>query len=583
MSTRTDRTAEACWHNAFSPPVPDRLLRREPFFGLYPLDGGGMLMFRQLFDTFDDDAIAQAILHRGALAEFGPLRAIDYRRFERWRSIEKSCFINRMYFLAPLAKRAWLRRDEKLAALCVQLMLDWSRRHPPPMTRRQTHEHIRWVCDIRDNQYNQRTHAQNQADDTDVRYLWFDFQPASRVIHWCYALHFLKRSAALNDVVRQELARSLHDHARVIAWGEEIRPLKPRDNHQSLRGVALLFAASALRGSGDWRAWADMGRRICRFHAMKDFLPDGMQAEISPSYHLFQLWHLRDAVALCRQLNRPMPATAQTRLKRATAAIAGLRQPDGCTPVINDGYAADARSLMRSLPAIGRGASARALVLPRAGLAVWRDRRRFALLDSSIFTGRMSHFHAGKNALTLWWDDQPVFIDSGCPSYDDPAYEHYKHTRRHSALLVDGQPDAQLQGINTWLSHPTVRLGRWRRRDEQWRLQARLTSDAPGWQGVSWRRELILSPRALQVRDALSCDPPRPCTLLFNCHPSLRVTQRGQQVILRRGSLRLVMSWDHPVTLSLEPGRCFVDFCHQANVLIAVSIAGPATLQTTLA
>jgi hypothetical protein len=41
-----------------------------------------------------------------ALRDFGTLPTLDIKRFERWRSVQKSCWINRFYWIVPLAKRA---------------------------------------------------------------------------------------------------------------------------------------------------------------------------------------------------------------------------------------------------------------------------------------------------------------------------------------------------------------------------------------------------------------------------------------------------------------------------------------------
>jgi hypothetical protein len=50
----------------------------------------------------DDREIYDRIINQGALADFGTLPALDFGKFERWRSIEKSCWINRFYFIVPL-------------------------------------------------------------------------------------------------------------------------------------------------------------------------------------------------------------------------------------------------------------------------------------------------------------------------------------------------------------------------------------------------------------------------------------------------------------------------------------------------
>jgi hypothetical protein len=83
----------------FAPPLSDALLRKHNFFELYPLDGGGYFIMKEHLETLDDLEIADKILNLKVLDSFGDLPNIDFKKFERWRSVEKSCWINRFYFM----------------------------------------------------------------------------------------------------------------------------------------------------------------------------------------------------------------------------------------------------------------------------------------------------------------------------------------------------------------------------------------------------------------------------------------------------------------------------------------------------
>ena len=80
------------------PALGDELLKKYQFFELYPLDGGGRFITQELFGTLDDAVITRKILTTPVLEEFGGLDELDFGRFERWRTIEKSCWLNRFYF-----------------------------------------------------------------------------------------------------------------------------------------------------------------------------------------------------------------------------------------------------------------------------------------------------------------------------------------------------------------------------------------------------------------------------------------------------------------------------------------------------
>ena len=99
----------------FKLPVSDALLTKYNFFELYPFDGGGHFIQKEIVGSLDDREITRRILD-GALADFGSLDALDFTKFERWSTIEKSCWINRMYFIASMARCAMLEKDAALAA-----------------------------------------------------------------------------------------------------------------------------------------------------------------------------------------------------------------------------------------------------------------------------------------------------------------------------------------------------------------------------------------------------------------------------------------------------------------------------------
>jgi len=99
------------------PVISDELFRKYSYLEFYTFDGGGGFVNRALLGSVKSDEITDLVINQGKLEQFGTLPLLDFRRFERWRTIEKSCWINRCYFLPPLAQNAWLTGDRKLAEL----------------------------------------------------------------------------------------------------------------------------------------------------------------------------------------------------------------------------------------------------------------------------------------------------------------------------------------------------------------------------------------------------------------------------------------------------------------------------------
>jgi hypothetical protein len=579
---------------SFRPPLSDAVLDSHDFFSLYPLDGGGMFVFRNLADPLDDEGVARKLMRGGLLRPWGKPPAVNFSALDRWRSVEQSCWLNRFYFAAALGRVYRRTGDERIARMLKGIVLHFIESCPAPQGVQAIGAHHQGVMHLRDTQYNARSFEENQRDPTDIRYVWFDFQPAARVIHLIHALRFLRGSPSLSRAERVRIVQSLYEHAELLMWTERhFRPLQAGDNHQSVRGVALLYAAAFFQGRGRWRDFLREGQRVCNFHIAHDFAGDGSEIENSPSYHCFCTWHLRDAVRLAQRHGFKLRADAPARLGKAADFARALMEPDGYSASINDGYRVHLRPFLQTLPGgVGRGQTTpQAATFRKAGVAVYRDADRYLLLDASPFTGPMSHYHAGKLALTAWFQGLPFLVDSGCSSYEDPLYYRwYKTAQAHSSLLIDGQGDGErLADSLTWRYWATPTLGNWRIRKGDYQIITNEQSSAPAWSDVRWRRELVVQPNGpVLLHDDVRLSGQRRLTFGFNLHPDVRVkrTGDGYELTHRRTAVRIHWpSADHSTLhRSVQPGHCALDFRHRGNtrLLVEASAAGRFQLSTVI-
>ena len=49
--------------------------------------------------------------------------------------------------------------------------------------------------------------------------------------------------------------------------------------------------------------WLEVGKSLSEFHILNDFMSDGLQYDISPSYHFFQTWITRDMLIIAERNN----------------------------------------------------------------------------------------------------------------------------------------------------------------------------------------------------------------------------------------------------------------------------------------
>jgi hypothetical protein len=558
--------------HAFFPPMPDNILDKFNFFELYPLDGGGHFINEEILGSIEDERIAENILN-GALDVFGSLPDLDYGKFERWCSIEKSCWINRFYFLVPLAKYYRKNKDEAIAELVKSTMLHFIRTCPSLKTENEIKEHLDYVCDIRDNNYNKNSWEENQRDETDVKYIWFDFQPASRIIHFIYALYFIRNSPVLSKAECNEIEESIKDHARVIATSEsKFEKLQMSENHQSLRGIALLYAGTFFNDEFFMRE----GIRLCKFHIENDYFADGTLKEISPSYHAFETWHVRDAYMLARQYGFKISENHQEILARAINFLRIIQQPDKHSVVIGDGYPLNLTPYLNSLPEEFTDKAENycgTFYLADSQLALFRKGAEYICFDVSPYPCEFSHYHAGKGGITYFHAGQPFLIDSGCCSYDDPAFQDYKNARAHSSLLIDGKGDGFFSGLYSCPCYATVQCSGWQNSE----VSATITSPEARWHNIVWNRSLKIEKDSFLICDQVinNSGLNKEYCFVFNLHPDIKTEfLNSNKIILHSKRQKLIISFSSEIVFKIKTvqGSCFVDNRHQLNTQVILSI-----------
>lgn len=561
----------------FKLPVSNDLLSKFNFFELYPFDGGGNFINSEILGGIDDHKIAVNILN-GALGEFGSLPYLDFAKFERWRSIEKSCWLNRFYFIVPLAKYYNTSNDESIAMLVKDILLHFIRNYHPPQTHEEIKEHLDYVRDIRDNGYNLNSYEENQCDETDVKYIWFDFQPASRIIHFLYALHFIKKSNSLTDSEFNEITDGIKAHAMLIAISEEkYEKLISPGNHQSLRGLALLYAGSFFKND----FFLHEGVRICKFHIENDYFPDGVLKEISPSYHVFETWHIRDAYILSKKNNYIISQSHENILRKATKFIISIQQPDGRSTVIDDGYALFLDSFLNSFPKNileNEYQQEKISYYSNAQLAFYSDDKQYICFDASLNPSKFSHYHAGKNAFTYFYAKQPILIDSGCCSYDDPSFSDYKQAESHSSLLVDDVGDGVFDGLYYCSYYSTPECSGWQNNE----ISSTITGSGIKWENIIWNRTLKLKTTCLEISDQIKnvSGMGRKYTFIFNLHPEIECEIISEdQISLKNQNVSLRMNFNSSKHLEITKtfGQCFINSSHMRNIQLHVKIITSAS------
>lgn len=388
---------------------------RQYNFGDYmPKDQGGKFIQMEILNTEDDALIVEKI--RTGVLENTYDSPINWTKFEK-TEIEKSVWINRLYFLPSFARMYYLTKDRKYISDMMKILSQWIDENPKlPGSEKKT-------------------------------FNWRDMQVAWRTIHlcWCYYL----TEEALSQEEKNTIINLQKKHIEVLLSGFAKQKLNDF-NHQSHGALAMLYIACLFPELDIEGELKNNALRILTHHLHNAHYKDGGNVEQMFGYFPFQTAIFRDTYLLCKQNNIEMPQDLVNSLDKMATYMSDFAQPDWTMPAINDSYEMDVLISLSILSDILKKdytiKQTRSIVYPDTQIAVIKGEdtpnKWYLIMNPAKRIG--SHAHAGRLALNLWYNNNPIFIDAGCCNYDKRIKNRwYRTSKAHNTILIDSIQDAE--------------------------------------------------------------------------------------------------------------------------------------------
>lgn len=495
-------------------------------FEVYILDGGAFFFSNDYLGSATGDACLRAWEDGRLFAPWLRGKLIEWDRFAPDTGantpprLEQHVWLNRLYFLLPLAQ-AWFRTGEKrFAESWFRLLTAWLKAHPP---------------------------ADPLSPAEKSRYCWFDMQPTTRLLVLIHSAYLLSKGNALppaawRQVYKAILTHACHVHAAArdacdYHWGS--------GNHYQQKGAALIYAGVLFPEFTEAREWVDTGRRVLADHAEHEILEDGASIEGSPSYSHFIARLCLDAHILLTSNGHPALPGWEKILRRQYAFLARTCDPKGMTLQISDSYSMNAikdiefaRARLPSIAAARRGGSR------------WFNSGKVGVLRNKLFDATIDampavqwHHHYGKPNLILFMAGEPLFIDTGCPNYDDDIRQRWcKTAAAHNTVTVEPlNPGTDKDGNN--LSGECLCLKH--NRNEIEILYKHRTKTF----NYDWKRRVVLTPETCRITDLVRSNVPVIIRLHLHLAPvNITTARNGRQanVFLKNSTAQINLSGQGP-------------------------------------
>lgn len=473
-----------------------------------PKDQGGMFVQMELLGTEEDAAIVQKI--KGGLLERIYGDPIEWGALEK-TALEKSVWLNRFYYLPSFARLYYLHNDEQALAFMMQFIRRWIAENP------------------------------RQGNSGNSKYNWYDMQVAWRAIHlsWCYFL--CQQGLSKSD--KELIYNSLEEHAELLLSGFGTQALNDF-NHQSHGALAMLYLGVLFPGLEQADQLKTSAMRILNHHLEHAFYADGGNTEHMFGYYPFQTHMFRDMYLLCTNNNVAVPNNLLPMLLKMEKYLYLVAQPDDTMPPVNDSYPMVVAPILSTLYDISGGqtlTSKKSHYFPDSQFGVIHvkdtDSSWYLLANPAMRIG--THAHAGRLSFVLWFNKQPLLIDSGCCNYDNPRLvDWYRISRAHNTVLIDGKSDEATSTDRLWAPKRITdnRITDWVEEGPftHCRMLSPETEEVNN--GVSWNRDLaIVKNKYVIIHDCfLSSDEHRYEALLH--FPPEKVTLHENKTIRLQGA-----------------------------------------------
>ncbi len=467
---------------------------------------------------------------------------------------------------------------------------------------------------------------------------------AIRLINWTWALDLIDESGLVQGAFRERFLRSLYLHV----W--EVRRKYSRgssaNNHRIGEAAGVYVATAYFKELAALDAWRQEALQILAEEILVQTYDDGCTREQAFGYHVFVLQFYLATVVAARQRGDRLPESFWKRLE-AMLGFAGALAEGGQPPYFgdaDDGYVLDlggtplscvlavgatqcGRPDLKAVAAGGEEAVRWALgaeglraflaltppveapLVPRAFPAaghyllqcghVGADDRISVLVDCAElgFGAIAAHGHADALSVVLRIGGRDLLAEAGTYDYFTyPAWrEHFRTTRAHNTLEVDGLDQSTRLGPFLWGQRADARCLTW----DVGAASQKLAGEHDGYTRLSdpvlHRRHIELQPlaRTLTLRDEIVAKTEHDLALHFQLAEDCIVSTAGPSSrIVTMGGVRAVLKFDPRLTVqewrgSEEPIAGWVSRGYHrkaAAPLIAARgrFTGSVTLVTTI-
>lgn len=386
--------------------------------------------------------------------------------------------------------------------------------------------------------------------------MWRGLEVSFRVKTWATVFFDLWNTNLISPATRLLLLSSLPDHAHYA------RNFHAQGNWLTMEISGLATVASSWPEFKESKAWMDYAIQTMVASMKDQVYPDGVQTELTSSYHYVALSNFNLFAEICRKNNVPLPDYYSRTLEDMWNYLAKTMRPDGFGLLNNDADLLDNRAIVIEAAKTYKRAdwtyiatngkegvkpnTQPSCVFPYAGQLISRSDfgpdAQWSFFD--IGPWGSGHQHNDKLHISVFAYGHDLLVDGGRFAYRGEVAKKFRNyatgSYGHNVILVDGQGQADgpkvaekeigktLYDIKPGFDYGSGTFDKFNNTEGQF---------------IHTRSVVYVRGKFWVVADQVKTDRPRNIEVLWHWHPSNQVQVLKSGVVStqnKRGNLKII-------------------------------------------
>ncbi|MGQ7947323.1 heparin-sulfate lyase HepC [Flavobacterium sp. WC2509] len=333
-----------------------------------------------------------------------------------------------------------------------------------------------WVFEVRD--WIKKNKQGAYPDDKN--FAWKAFVVSFRLNNWSAYFNMFVNSPNFTPAFLMEFLNSYNEQANYV-----MNNYTDVGNHRLYEALHMMYAGSAFPEMKEATSWRKSGIDVLNEEIKKQILPDGVQFELSPSYHIGTIKIFLDALQIA-QLNgaeKEFPVSYRNLVEKMALAVGNYSFPDYTFPLYGNSFLTNKSVMLKNYQSWAKvfpenkiiqyyatdGTSGKqpdylSSSLPSAGFYAFRNGWNTKSTVMQIKAGPPAEFHShpDNGNFVLWVKGRDFTPDSGSFIYanvgnqENSKRDWYRSTKAHQTLTLDNKNIENNAQLQKWETTPNL-------------------------------------------------------------------------------------------------------------------------------